>query len=165
MVDDPLDNVDRAILFELQRDARNNTNADIAERIDVSASTVGKRIAQLETEGVLRGYDPDIDYERAGFPLQVLFICTVSITEREALIQEALEIDTVVNVREMMTGEGNVHIQVVGRTNDDITRSAHRIDALGFTVTDEILMRDEYTRPSIMFDEPKSEMAPQDREP
>jgi DNA-binding Lrp family transcriptional regulator len=164
MADYPLDNVDRAILFELQRDARNNTNADIAERIDVSASTVSKRIARLEKEGVLRGYDPDIDYERAGFPLQVLFICTVSITEREEIIQQALEIDTVVNVREMMTGEGNVHIQVVGRTNEDVTQSAHRIDDLGFTVTDEILMRDEYTRPSILFNDPESERVSQDRE-
>lgn len=151
MSDDSLDETDRAILFELQDDARNNTNAEIAERVGVSASTVGKRIARLEEEGVIKGYRPDIDYERAGLPLYVLFICTTPITDRERLIKESLEIETVVNVREMMTGEGNVHIQVVGRTNDDITRAAHLIDDLGFTVTDEILMRDEYARPSELF--------------
>lgn len=151
MSEPDLDTVDRAILYELQRDARNNTNVEIAERIGVSPSTVGKRIARLEERGVVKGYRPEIDYEQAGFPLYVLFICTTPITEREPLIQEALEIETVVNVREMMTGERNVHVQVVGKTNDDITRTAHRIDELGFAVSDEILMRAEYTRPSAIF--------------
>lgn len=151
MTDEPLDDVDRAILFELQQDARNNTNAEIAERVGVSASTVGKRISRLEEEGIIRGYLPEIDYGQAGFPLQVLFVCTTPITDREPLIKEALEVETVINAREMMTGQGNVHILVVGRANDDITHAAHEIDEIGFTVNDEILMRAEYTRPSVVF--------------
>lgn len=147
-----LDAIDRAILHALQEDARHNTNAAISERVEVSASTVGKRIARLEAQGIIRGYRPELDYERAGFPLQVLFVCTAGIAEREALIDETLGIDGVVNVRELMTGQKNVHIQVVGTTNDDITRIAHALDEMGYTVTDEILMRDEYTQPSVHFE-------------
>lgn len=146
-----LDSVDRAILFELQLDARNHTNADIAERVGVSPSTVGKRIARLEEQGVVRGYRPEIDYERAGLPLHVLFVCTASIADRATLIGEVLEFESVVNVREIMTGQRNVHIQVVGRENDDITRVAHEINSLGFTVNDELLMRAEFNRPSDIF--------------
>lgn len=146
-----LDNVDRAILFEIQRDARNNSNAEIAERISVSPSTVGKRIKRLEDEGIIKAYRPEIDYEQAGFPLHVLFICSASITERNSLIEQTLELDSVVNVREIMTGQRNVHIQVVGRANDDITKAAHQIDELGFTVNDELLLRAEYSRPSVVF--------------
>lgn len=151
MSTDSLDNVDRAILFELQRDARHNTNAEIADRVGVSASTVGKRITRLEEEGVIEGYRPQINYERAGFPLHVMFICTAAITDREDMIYEALKMGTVVNVYEMMTGQRNVHIQVVGRTNDDITQSAQRIDDIGFTVNDEILMRGEYPQPAVVL--------------
>lgn len=153
MDDDELDELDRAILYELQRDARNNTNTEIAERVDVSPSTVGKRISRLENEGVIKGYRPEIDYEQAGFPLHVVFICTTSITDREALIEEALTVETVVNVQEMMTGERNVLIEVVARTNEAVTRAARRIDDLGFTVTDEILKRAEYPQPSVVFAE------------
>ncbi len=147
-----LDEIDRAILHALQEDARHNTNAAISERVSVSASTVGKRIANLEERGLIKGYQPNLNYEEAGFPLQVLFICTAPISERESLIKETLGIEGVANVRELMTGEENVHIQVIGASNDDITRIAHVLDSMGYQVTDEILLRNEYNQPSVRFD-------------
>lgn len=151
MTAEDLDDVDRAILFQLQRNARHNSNAEIAERTGVSASTVGKRIARLEERGIIEGYHPEINYELAGYPLHVMFICSAPITERESLIEQARGIETVVNIQELMTGQRNVLIEVVGRTNDDITNAAQRIDGFGFTVTDEILKRAEYPQPSIVF--------------
>lgn len=148
----PLDEVDRAILRALQEDARNNTNVAISDRVNVSASTVGKRIAALEQQGVIKGYRPEINYEKAGYPLHVLFICTAPITDREALIKQVIGLKGVVNVRELMTGQNNVHILVTGSSNDDITRIAHLVDEMGFTVSDEILLRNQYTEPSIHFD-------------
>lgn len=147
-----LDEIDYEVLYSLQDDARHNTNAAISEHVSVSASTVGKRISRMEAEGVIRGYRSSIDYEKVGFPLQVLFICTATIAERGSLIEKTLGLDGVVNVRELMTGEKNVHIQVVGASNDDITHIAHELDVMGYTVTDEILMRNEYDRPSVRFD-------------
>lgn len=147
-----IDEVDRIILHALQENARYSTNAKISEGVSVSASTVSKRISKLEDCGVIKGYHTEIDYERAGFPLRVLFICTASITEREALVEDTLGIDGVLNVRELMTGDENVHIQAVGSSTDDITRIAYRLDELGYAVNDEVLMRDEYDRPSVQFD-------------
>jgi DNA-binding Lrp family transcriptional regulator len=129
-----LDEIDRAILYALQEDARQNTNAAISERVSVSASTVGKRISQLEDNGIITGYQPTIDYEEAGFPIQVLFICTAAIAEREALIKNTLGLDGVINVRELMTGKRNVHILVIGSSNDDVTRIAHELDNMGYIV-------------------------------
>ena len=146
-----LDEIDHAILHALQEDARNNTNAAISERVSVSASTVGKRISRMEDEGIINGYQPIIDYEEAGFPIQVLFICTAAIAQREALIEETLGLGGVVNVRELMTGERNVHILVIGSSNDDITRIAHELDTMGYQITDEILLRGEYDQPSVHF--------------
>lgn len=147
-----LDEIDRAILHALQEDARQNSNSAISERVSVSASTVGKRISRLEAAGIIKSYRPEIDYELAGFPLQVLFICTVTIAEREALIQETLGIDGVLDVRELMTGDQNVHVRVIGTSNEDITRIAQELDTMGYRVNDEILMREEYHRPSAHFE-------------
>jgi Lrp/AsnC family leucine-responsive transcriptional regulator len=86
-----LDNVDRWILHELQFDARNRTAQQIAETVDVSASTVRNRIEALEAGGVLEGYHPKIDYERANLPLQILFVCSASPTERAELVERILD--------------------------------------------------------------------------
>ena len=147
-----LDEIDRAILDELQRDARHRTNATISEAVGVSASTVGKRIRRLEAEGVVSGYRPLVDYERAGFPLQVLFVCTVGIAQRHEAVARILALDGVVDVREMMSGAGNLHVIGVGATKDDITAIAREIDEIGITVVDELLVRDEYSGPFSGFE-------------
>ncbi|WP_224269008.1 Lrp/AsnC family transcriptional regulator [Haloprofundus salinisoli] len=152
MTEDELDTIDHEILHALQEDARNNTNAAISDRVGVSASTVGKRIKRLEEGEVIKGYRTEIDYELAGQPLRVLFICTAPIANRSALIEKILEINGVVNVLEMMTGEGNIHVQVVGASNQDITRIAETIDSYDLVVNDEILIRSEQSRPSTLFD-------------
>lgn len=152
-----LDDVDRAILHELQVDARNNTNAAISEAVGVSASTVGKRIRRLEEAGVVTGYRTTLDYERAGYALSVLFHCVAPVAERHTVVERLLELDRVVNVRELMTGEANVHVLVVGTTKADITATARAIDDLDVTITDETLLRTERDCPSVQFGTPDSD--------
>lgn len=151
MSDQILDEVDDAILFELQHDAR-MSNTEIAERIDMSVSAIGKRVTSLEDEGIIKGYQPEIDYRQINQGIRILFICTAPIPEREPLVQKALDLDAVVNVDELMTGQRNVHIRVVGQM-DDITSTAHEIDDIGFTVNDEVLMRSTNTSPASVFGE------------
>lgn len=154
MSEPEFDDIDRQILFFLQEDARNNTNTQISERIGVSPSTVGNRINRLESVGVIKGYQPDIDYDVIDFPLRVLFICTTSITERSNLVEQARELRGVVRIRELMTGTENVHIEVVGGHNADITRLATAIDDLGITINEEILVKNEYPQPASIFKAP-----------
>ena len=147
-----LDDIDHEILHLLQEDARNNTNKKIADSVDVSPSTAGNRLNQLESSGVIRGYHPDIDYDNAGFPLRVLFICSTLITERGDLIDEVLDVPGVINVRELMTGNKNVQIEVVGQTNDDITKLAFTISELGVQIEEEVLVKDAYHKPASIFE-------------
>lgn len=142
-----LDEIDRVILQSLQEDARHNTNAAISDRVSVSPSTVRKRIERLEENGVIQGYLPQVDYENAGYQLQVLFVCSASIAERERLVTDTLDVSGVVNVRELMTGQQNVHIRAIGSSNDDITRIARSLDELGYSVADEIMIRSDRNRP------------------
>ncbi|NHN43243.1 Lrp/AsnC family transcriptional regulator [Halorubellus sp. JP-L1] len=144
MRDGELDSIDRRILYYLQQDARRTTSGDIAEKIDISASTVRTRLKKLETSGIIRGYHVDIDYDLAGYPLYTKIICTAPIAERDDLASRAREIHGVTAVREIMTGHRNVYVNAIGEDHDDLNRIGAALDALGLDVVDEQLIRDEY---------------------
>jgi DNA-binding Lrp family transcriptional regulator len=147
MKDGALDAVDRSILYYLQQDARHTSSSDIAEKLDLSPSTVRTRLNKLEDSGVVRGYHVDVDYDRAGYPLHTKIICTAPVPERDVLASRAQEINGVTAVREIMTGKRNVYVNAIGTSHDDLNRIAGELDALGLDIVDEQLIRDEYVCP------------------
>jgi DNA-binding Lrp family transcriptional regulator len=147
MKDGQLDAVDRRILYYLQQDARSTSSTDIAEKLELSSSTIRTRINKLEETGIIRGYHIDIDYDLAGYPLYTKIICTGRVPDRDRLANEARDIQGVTAVREIMTGERNVYVNAVGRDHDDLNRISKELDALGLEIVDEQLIRDEYVCP------------------
>ena len=152
MADEAIDDVDRAILYALQEDARNTSSGDIAERAGTSDSTLRKRIQRLESDGVIKGYSAEVDYQRSGYPLRMLLYCTASIPERGDMLPEILAIDGVISVQELVTGEQNLLVTAVGESDDDITPVAQRLIDMGLTVADEVLVRSHETTPFGKFD-------------
>ncbi|QIO21998.1 Lrp/AsnC family transcriptional regulator [Haloarcula sp. JP-L23] len=144
---DDIDEVDQEILHALQEDARNTSSGDIADRTGTSDSTVRKRIQRLESDGIIKGYSAEVDYQQSGYPLRMLLFCTASIPERGELIPEILDIDGVVSVQELVTGEQNLLVTVVGETDSDITPVAQKLLDMGLTVADEVLVRSHETTP------------------
>jgi DNA-binding Lrp family transcriptional regulator len=142
-----LDDVDMAILRELQRDARHASSGEIADVMGVSASTVRKRIQRLESEGIVTGYHATVNYEKAGYPLYMLMFCTAPIPERESLAEQAREVPGVVNVREIATGEENLLISVVAENSDDLTAAAQALSELGLAIAEEELIRGDVSVP------------------
>jgi DNA-binding Lrp family transcriptional regulator len=147
MADADVDEVDRAILHALQADARNTSSSEIADRAGTSDSTVRKRIQRLEDEGAIKGYSAEVDYETAGYPLRMLLYCTASIAERGDLVPAILDIDGVVSVQELVTGEKNLLVTAVGESDSDITPIAQELIDMGLTVADEVLVRSYRTTP------------------
>ena len=64
-----LDRTDLALLAILQREGR-LPNAELAERVGLSASASLRRVQRLEQEGVLTGYAAVLDPARLGLGLQ-----------------------------------------------------------------------------------------------
>lgn len=63
------DRTDLALLAILQREGR-ISNAELAERVSLSASACLRRVQRLEQEGVLAGYAALLDPARVGLGLQ-----------------------------------------------------------------------------------------------
>jgi len=152
MSDVSLDDVDRGILFALQRDARNVTIAEIAEEVDVSASTVRNRIERLESSGIVQGYYPKIDYERANYPLHVMFVCSAPADEREDLARRAIDSHGVVDVREMLTSVRNIYVEVVAIDTRDLTTITNELSELGFEIVSSEIISNHYVRPWAEFE-------------
>jgi Lrp/AsnC family leucine-responsive transcriptional regulator len=147
MKDGELDSVDRSILYYLQQDARRTSSNDIAEKLDLSSSTVRTRLNKLEESGIIRGYHIDIDYDLAGYPLYTKIICTAPVTDRDVLANRARKVNGVTAVREIMTGKRNVYVNAIGKSHDDLNRIAEDLDELGLDIVDEQIIRDEYVCP------------------
>lgn len=142
-----LDDVDRSILYMLQQDARNSTAQDIADRAGVSPSTVRNRIDQLEADGIIKGSHPEIDYEAADLPLQVTFVISASPMKLEEYSKHLRGIQGVIDVREMLTGRRNLHIDVVGTSTTDLTRITDAIHELGVEIESSEMMRRRHVQP------------------
>jgi Lrp/AsnC family leucine-responsive transcriptional regulator len=66
-----LDNKDKALLGELQRDSR-QTVQQLAAAVGLSATPCWKRVKDMEAAGVIRGYGASVDRESVGLNLCVL---------------------------------------------------------------------------------------------
>ena len=139
-----LDEIDRRILYHLAEDARNTSAPMIAEEVNVSPGTIRNRITQLENRGIIEGYHAAIDYERADGSLMNLLVCDTDVPDREKLAKQVLRIPGVVNVRELMTGRGNLHVTVVGGDTNDLTHIGRALSELGVDIVDEGLLQQEY---------------------
>ncbi|MEA1930180.1 MAG: Lrp/AsnC family transcriptional regulator [Euryarchaeota archaeon] len=144
---EPLDNLDRRILHLLQIDARGASDTNIADETDVTGTTIHNRIQQLEEKGIITGYNPELDYEQAGYPMQVLFICSTELSRRSEMAEKALEVRGVVNVREMLSGEENLHVEVVAESTSEIEESTDQLDDLGLRIVSSNILAEEHIQP------------------
>ncbi|MFC6726398.1 Lrp/AsnC family transcriptional regulator, partial [Halobium palmae] len=148
-----LDATDRAILHLLQQDARNYTNAAIADDVGVSATTVRNRIRDMEESGIINGYAPNIDYDEAGFDLHVLYLCETPDALDENPAERVIEMDGVVHVRKMLTGRLDLLVEAVGTSVGDVDRITGQIEAKGIDVADSNIMNKELWQPFDHFGE------------
>lgn len=142
-----LDNVDRGILHLLQVDARNTPAREIAEKTGVAASTVRNRIDQLEADGIIVGYHPEIDYEAANLPLDVLFVITAPPKERSDAVEKLLNIQGIVDIRETLTGRRNLYAEAVGTSTSDVARITDAIRDLGLEIESSEIVKQQRVHP------------------
>lgn len=139
-----LDKVDTHLLTLLQEDAR-QAATDLAQEIGVSDNTVHNRMSRLEDAGIIEKYTTDVNPRRAGLQFYYHFTCTTPISKRAEVAEQVMSFPEVVEVTQLMTGQENLHIKLVGKTDRDITRMAQKLDELALEINDENLIRAEHT--------------------
>lgn len=82
-----LDDVDRKIVEELQANGR-ITNAELADRVGVAASTCIARVRSLVARKIITGFTASVDPRAIGLDLEVL----VSVTVRSGARQRITEL-------------------------------------------------------------------------
>ena len=66
-----LDDVDWAIIGQLQQDARISLS-ELGRRVNLSASATTERVRQLEAQGVITGYQATVDLAKVGYAVLAL---------------------------------------------------------------------------------------------
>lgn len=133
-----LDDTDRAILRELQQNAR-TPFSEIARRIDMSSATVHDRVGRLEEAGVIEGYHAEVDPKAAGFDISAIVGLRVEQGREQDTLERLADIPGVQEVH-LTTGEWDVIMRVY----------AQDADALRELMFDTIAQMDGFSRSQTM---------------
>jgi len=77
-----MDALDRDILIALQRDGR-QTNAHLAETLELSPSAMLERVRRLERDGAIRGYRAEVVPQALGVGLQAFVAAELNAHSRD----------------------------------------------------------------------------------
>jgi DNA-binding Lrp family transcriptional regulator len=111
-----LDQIDRAILDNLQADGR-MTNVDLAHRVGLTAPPCLRRVRALEDAGIIRGYHADVSPHALGWPVTVFAMVSLK-SQAEADLRAFEEhVAALPEVREchMLNGEIDFILKIVAR--------------------------------------------------
>ncbi len=123
-----LDKFDIQILNELQADAR-LTNAELAQRVGLSAAPCWRRVRALEAEGFIKGYHAEIDRHKIG--LGVLAFVRIDANRNTGELTREME-ETIRQIPEIVachyiSGAGTFELQVVSRDLDTFSQFARKV--------------------------------------
>ena len=123
-----LDKFDVAILGQLQQDAR-LTNAELAQRVGLSAAPCWRRVRALEQTGFILGYRAEIDRRKIG--LGVLAFVRLDADRNNGdvtrQLEEAIRAIPEVIACHYISGTGTFELQVVARDLDSFSQFARDV--------------------------------------
>ncbi|WP_299285632.1 Lrp/AsnC family transcriptional regulator [uncultured Tateyamaria sp.] len=112
------DELDRKIIRELQRNARESTS-NIAARLDVARSTVHERIARMEKDGVITGYSVVLSRNPSTENVQVMVFIEIKQQETRKILQRISQYSEV-RVCLSINGEFDLFVSVEAPRIEDL---------------------------------------------
>jgi DNA-binding Lrp family transcriptional regulator len=116
-----LDSVDRALLEELQNDAR-QTNKALAEKVGVAPSTCLERVRELRARGVITGFAARVEPAAVGRPMEAILSLQQGSSQRQAtenLLEHTSSLPETVRVM-ALTGTTDFIVHVAVRDMDHL---------------------------------------------
>ncbi|MDV6011516.1 Lrp/AsnC family transcriptional regulator [Haloechinothrix sp. LS1_15] len=115
-----LDSLDARLLLLLSDESRLGV-LECARRLGVARGTVQARLDRLTERGVLRGFPPDVDPASLGYGLTAFAVLEIAQGQRQQVAEALAAIDEVCEVH-ATTGQGDLFVRMVARSNDDLQR-------------------------------------------
>jgi Lrp/AsnC family transcriptional regulator, leucine-responsive regulatory protein len=118
-----LDRIDRAILHNLQLDAK-LSNQGLAAIVNLSESACLRRVRRLEESGILRGYVGLVDQSLAGYPDNVFVQITLTSQQQNDLAAFERAVREIPEVMEcyLMSGIADYIVRVIVEDARDYER-------------------------------------------
>ncbi|EBA16741.1 transcriptional regulator, AsnC family protein [Roseobacter sp. SK209-2-6] len=118
-----LDSTDRRILQALQRQGR-ISNADLSEKVNLSASACHRRVQRLESEGYIKDYVALLDARKMKVPTTVFVEITLQGQADDVLDAFERAVARIPDVLEchLMAGTADYILKVVAENTDDFAR-------------------------------------------
>ncbi|MDO6728259.1 Lrp/AsnC family transcriptional regulator [Cognatishimia sp. 1_MG-2023] len=118
-----LDTTDRKMIRALQKNGR-MTNLELAESVNLSPSPCLRRLRILEKEGVIRGYNVDVDATAYGLPITVFVRITLNGHTGDVVGQFEEEVNNIPEILEcyVMTGGADYLLRVLSADLEDYER-------------------------------------------
>ncbi|WP_421999477.1 Lrp/AsnC family transcriptional regulator [Roseovarius mucosus] len=118
-----MDRIDRQIIAALQRDGRQKL-ADLSTSVGLSPTPLARRIARLESDGVITGYAARVNQEKLGLPLNAFIFVELEHHTRDAITAFENRLRRFDEVMEcyLMTGTRDVLLRVVAADLKDFDR-------------------------------------------
>lgn len=120
---DKLDQIDLAILKTLQENGR-ISNADLADRVGLSASSCSRRLDILEKSGVISGYYARVSHRALDYKMMVIVHISLSGQFAKTLAEFEAAVKRVPNVLVcyLMSGEYDYILRVACKDLEDYER-------------------------------------------
>lgn len=118
-----IDDTDRKILRELQKDAR-LTHQELSERISLSPSPCARRVKKVEQLGYITGYSAHIDEAKIGFGFSVFISVRLDRQIDDRLVKFEREVNCCAEIVDcwLMTGGFDYLLRVAVRDLNEYER-------------------------------------------
>lgn len=118
-----MDKVDKAILRELQVNAR-ITNAELADKVNLSPTPCLRRVRRLEKDGMIKGYRALLDLDQIGLSISALVFVqlTLNSTANAILFERSIQGVERIQGCFVMAGRYDYVLRVVARDLRDYER-------------------------------------------
>lgn len=140
-----VDNRDIQIIEQLRKEGRLSLRK-LADRVDISASTVSNRFNKLLQNNVIKGFKPVLNFEKLGFGLTTIIQLTVESGKIEKATQNLRDVEFVDSVY-VVTGETDILILCRFKDRQGMNKGARNLqDITGVegTKTNVVLESEEY---------------------
>ena len=125
MLTSEIDELDGRIIDLLAAEPRIGI-MEVSRRLEVARGTVQARLAKLEERGVIRGYGPDVDPSRMGYPVTAFVFLQITqgrLTEATAVLRGVPEVLEATAV----SGPSDLLCRVVARDTEHLQEIVNRV--------------------------------------